>query len=252
MLWRIGGLPAAAALLLALAVFVAAGRAAPTFPELTGPVVDQASIIDEVTESRLDRELRALQQASGQQVVVATVPSLQGYDIRDYGNRLFRHWQLGDKDRNDGVLLLVAAEDRKMAIEVGYGLEGTLTDAISKIIIEYSITPRFRDGDFAGGIAEGVDKIMRVLKGEGEAVAAEAPRPARNRSRNPAHCAFPADDRADPHHPQRPGPRHRAVGRQRRGLVERRRLVRRRGLVGGGGYSGGGGSSGGGGASGSW
>ncbi len=249
--WRTGVRPAAAALLGALVAFAVAGRAAPSFPDLTGPVVDQASIIDEATESRLDRELRAFQQASGRQLVVATVPSLQGYDIRDYGNGLFRHWQLGDKDRNDGVLLLVAAEDRRMSIEVGYGLEATLPDAISKIIIEYSITPRFREGDFAGGIALGVGQIMRVLKGEGEAVVAEAPRPQGIDLETLLIALFLLM----------------IV------LILITRINRGRGIVlsdrsgggwsggggysgggwsGGGGYSGGGGSSGGGGASGSW
>jgi uncharacterized protein len=167
------GRPAIAAVLLAL--LAVAGHAAPRFPALTGPVVDEAAIIDDSRQADLDRELRAFQQSSGHQLVVATVPNLQGYEIRDFGNQLFRHWRLGDETRNDGALLLVAVGDRKMSIEVGYGLEATLTDAISKMIIEYSITPRFRQQDFAGGIAEGVHQIMRVLKGEGQTVVAEVP-----------------------------------------------------------------------------
>jgi uncharacterized protein len=158
------------------AVFTAiAVRAAPVFPELTGPVVDQARVIDDARESDLDRSLRDFQRVSGPQIVIATVPDLQGYEIRDFGNRLFRHWQLGDSKRNDGVLLLVAVGDRKMSIEVGYGLEPTLTDAISRIIIEYSITPHFRQQDYARGIAEGVGRIMQVLRGEGPTVVADVP-----------------------------------------------------------------------------
>ncbi|MDP9139140.1 MAG: TPM domain-containing protein, partial [Pseudomonadota bacterium] len=169
--------PAAAALwLLALVVLAGTCQAAPQFPALIGPVVDAAGIIGDDAQARLERELRALQQASGPQLVVATVPNLQGYEIRDFGNQLFRHWRLGDRNRNDGALLLVAVEDRKMSIEVGYGLEAILTDAISKIIIEYSITPPFREGDFAGGIAAGVRQIERVLRGEGQTMVAEAPR----------------------------------------------------------------------------
>jgi uncharacterized protein len=164
------------ALIVLAPVFIAlAVQAAPVFPRLTGPVVDEAAIIDDAKEADLDRRLRDFQRMSGPQIVVVTVPDLQGYEVRDFGNRLFRHWQLGDRQRNDGVLLLVAVADRVMSIEVGYGLEPTLTDAISKIIIEYSITPRFRQQDYAGGISEGVTQIVRVLKGEGPTVVAEVP-----------------------------------------------------------------------------
>ena len=101
---------------------------------------------------------------------VATVPGLEGYDIRDYGNRLFRHWALGDKQRDDGVLLLVAPQERKVSIEVGYGAEPDLTDAISRIIIENAIVPRFKAGDYAGGITPGVDDIARALGGQSQII----------------------------------------------------------------------------------
>jgi len=146
------------------------------FPALSGPVVDAAGVLATADKTELDTLLRSNQQSTGPQIVVATVASLQGQDIRDFGNLLFRYWQLGDKQRNDGVLLLVAPHERKVSIEVGYGLEGTLTDALSKLIIENSILPRFRAGDLPGGIREGTRAILRVLSGEGEALISEGAR----------------------------------------------------------------------------
>ncbi len=95
--------------------------------------------------------------------MVATVSSLQGEEIEPYANQLFRTWQLGEKAKNNGVLLLVAPNDRRVRIEVGYGLEGTLTDALSKVIITNAITPRFKNSDFSGGIERGVEDIITVL-----------------------------------------------------------------------------------------
>src|SRR5262249_48965335 len=109
------------------------------------------------------------------QLVVATVRSLRGTTVEDYANRLFREWKLGQKDRNNGVLLLIAPSEHKVRIEVGYGLEGTLTDAISRFIIDTSILPRFRSNDPPGGIRRGVDDIVLVLTGaapEGKQLAA--------------------------------------------------------------------------------
>ena len=102
-------------------------------------------------------------QNRGFQLVVATVTSLEGQEIEPYANQLFRNWQLGEKTKNNGVLLLVAPNERRVRIEVGYGLEGTLTDALSKVIITNAITPRFKAGDFSGGISRGVDDIITVL-----------------------------------------------------------------------------------------
>ena len=102
-------------------------------------------------------------QKSGIQLVVATVASLEGQEIEPYANELFRSWKLGEKAKNNGVLLLVAPNEHRVRIEVGYGLEGTLTDALSKVIITNAITPRFKAGDFGGGIARGVDDIITVL-----------------------------------------------------------------------------------------
>ena len=147
-----------AALLCALATAFAL-----TFPSLTGRVVDQANIIESTTRTAIEQKLADLEAKSGIQLVVATVTSLEGQEIEPYANQLFRTWQLGEKAKNNGVLLLVAPNERRVRIEVGYGLEGTLTDALSKVIITNAITPRFKAGDFSGGISRGVDDIITVL-----------------------------------------------------------------------------------------
>lgn len=134
-----------------------------TFPSLTGRVVDPANIIGSATRTAIEQKLAELEAKSGIQLVVATVTSLEGQEIEPYANQLFRNWQLGEKTKNNGVLLLVAPNERRVRIEVGYGLEGTLTDALSKVIITNAITPRFKAGDFSGGISRGVDDIITVL-----------------------------------------------------------------------------------------
>src|SRR5215475_11810233 len=133
------------------------------FPALTGRIVDQANIIQPATRVALEGKLAELESKSGIQLVVATVNSLEGQDIEPYANELFRNWKLGEKQKNNGVLLLVAPNERRVRIEVGYGLEKTLTDALSKVIIINAITPRFKAGDFSGGISRGVDDIITVL-----------------------------------------------------------------------------------------
>src|ERR1700674_766900 len=140
-----------------LAVFAA------NFPALSGRIVDQANIIPAGTRSAIEPKLADLESKSGIQLVVATVTSLEGQEIEPYANELFRTWKLGEKTKNNGVLLLVAPNERRVRIEVGYGLEGTLTDALSKVIITNAITPRFKTGDYAGGITRGVDDIITVL-----------------------------------------------------------------------------------------
>jgi uncharacterized protein len=138
------------------------------FPALSGRVVDDAGVLDAATREQLRAKLAALEARSGIQVVVATVKSLNGNAVEDYANRLFRRWQLGQKGKNNGVLLLHAPAERKIRIEVGYGLEGTLTDAATKYIITNSITPRFKANDFSGGLTRGVDDILKVLGGDEE------------------------------------------------------------------------------------
>jgi uncharacterized protein len=142
----------------------------PNFPALTGRVVDAADLLSSDDEVILGNKLQRLEEKSGHQVAVATVPSLEGYDIRDYGIRLFRTWKLGDKTKNDGVLVLIAPNDRKVSIEVGYGLEGDMTDAISSVIINHEMIPRFKTGDWAGGLALGVDDIEKVIGGDGNQI----------------------------------------------------------------------------------
>ncbi|MFL6797348.1 MAG: TPM domain-containing protein [Xanthobacteraceae bacterium] len=151
-----------------LALSVGAALATLTFPQLSGRVVDDAGVLDGATKANLDRKLADFEAKSTGQLVVVSVRSLQGTSIEDYGYQLGRHWGIGQKDKNSGALLIVAPNERKVRIEVGYGLEGTLTDAVSKLIIESSILPRFRAGDFAGGITRGVDDIIQVLSGDAE------------------------------------------------------------------------------------
>jgi uncharacterized protein len=150
---------------LALLVTLAASAFAQplTFPTLTGRVVDQANLLPADTRQALEQKLAALEEKSGIQFVVATVSSLQDQVIETYANELFRHWLLGEKTKNNGVLLLVAPNEKKVRIEVGYGLEGTLTDALSKVVIAHAIAPRFKAGDFPGGITRGVDDVITIL-----------------------------------------------------------------------------------------
>jgi len=160
------------------AALVFAGAApvrAQDFPQLTGRVVDEAGILPGNVRADLDAKLAALEARNGDQLVVVTLRSLRGETIEQYGVALGRAWQIGQKDKNNGALLIVAPNERKVRIEVGYGLEGTLTDAASKLIIEGTILPRFRAHDIAGGITRGVDDIVRVLSGGSEDLQRRAP-----------------------------------------------------------------------------
>jgi uncharacterized protein len=166
----------AGAALALLVLIVALPALAQSLPALTGRVVDNAGIIDAATEASLTARLEAFEKKSSDQIVVATIPSLGGAAIEPYANRLFRAWGLGQAGEDNGVLLLVAVDDRKMRIEVGYGLEGTLTDLHSKLIIENTMVPAFRAGDFSGGISQAVDDIVMVLEGDGAELEARAER----------------------------------------------------------------------------
>ncbi|HEX7964500.1 MAG TPA: TPM domain-containing protein [Gammaproteobacteria bacterium] len=148
----------------------AADASMPPFPALSGPVVDEAGLLSGSTRAELDRKLRAFAENSGDQLVVVTVPTLDGYPIEYWGYELGRHWGIGAKDKNTGVLLIVDRDERKVRIEVGYGLEGTLTDALSDDIIRNTILPRFKQGDYDGGISAGVDAIQQVLGGHADEV----------------------------------------------------------------------------------
>lgn len=147
-----------------LAALVGAPAAAQQFPARpAGPVYDGASIIPDADEQLLDARLRAYNQRTGRALVVATVPSLDGETVEQYAVRLFENWGIGGAESDQGLLLLVAPNERKVRIEVGYGLHQYVTDILSGRIIRNDITPRFKAGDFAGGINAGVDALITQL-----------------------------------------------------------------------------------------
>jgi uncharacterized protein len=157
---------AASTLLIFLLILATPGLASePKFPPLTGRVVDEAGVLDSRTVGELTLMLADHERDTGQQVVVVTLRSLQGYTIEDYGYQLGRHWGIGQKGANNGALLIVAPKEHKVRIEVGYGLEGTLTDAISSTIIQNYILPSFKRGDYSAGIVAGTTSILSVLGG---------------------------------------------------------------------------------------
>ena len=148
--------------------------AAPSFPALTGRVVDDAHILSDGTKQALTAKLAALEAKTSRQLVVVTVPSLGGYEISDYGYQLGRAWGIGQKGMNNGALLIVAPTEHRVRIEVGYGLEPILTDAFSSVVITTQITPRFRKGDFDGGVTAGVDALIQQLSLETSAAEQKA------------------------------------------------------------------------------
>ena len=155
----------------ALLAFAGGARAAePQFPELTGRIVDNANLLKPEDRAAIEADLKALEEKSTDQLVVVTLPSLQGYEIEDFGYQLGRKWAIGQKGKNNGVLLIVAPNERKVRIETGRGLEPLVTDLMSKIIIENAIVPEFRRGDYSAGIRAGVRDIKDVLLGDEEAV----------------------------------------------------------------------------------
>jgi uncharacterized protein len=137
--------------------------AAPKFPALSGRVVDDANILSSATKADLTRKLAALEQKTSRQLVVVTVPSLQGYEISDYGYQLGRSWGIGQKGLNNGILFIVAPTEHKTRIEVGYGLEPIITDAFSSVVNQTQVLPKFRAGDFNGGVEAGVDALIQQL-----------------------------------------------------------------------------------------
>jgi len=158
---------------LAIPTFAAVGgldAGMPAFPAFTGPVVDQAHLLPADVFNSLSQQLAAYARNSGTQLVVVTVPTLNGYPIEYYGYQLGRHWGIGQKGKNNGALLIVDAGEKQVRIEVGYGLEGTLTDAQSFNIINNIILPRFKQGDYAGGISAGANAILTVLGNQQQAV----------------------------------------------------------------------------------
>jgi uncharacterized protein len=238
--------------------------AAPEFPPLTGRVVDRAGLLSDRDEAEIGAALAQFEQATTNQLVVVTLPSLQGMPIEDFGYQLGRHWGIGQAGEDNGALLIVAPEEREVRIEVGYGVEGELTDALGRTIIEERILPRFRRGDFAAGIKSGVAAIVETLGGAYDPVLPAVPVGGRDDAPFPLPLAFAlaillmllVNRILGPrrHGPGTPGYR----GRRRRtvflpgGGFGGGRSGGRSGGHGGGGFSGGGGSFGGGGASGRW
>ena len=163
---------AAAALVavLAWAAPILAQTREPTFPALTGRVVDNARLLTPEDRSAIEADLAALEERSTDQLVVVTLPSLQGYEIEDYGYRLGRRWGIGQAGKDNGVLLIVTPNERRVRIEVGRGLEPIVTDLMSRIIIENAIIPRFRQGNFSAGVRAGVRDLTSTMLGDGEAV----------------------------------------------------------------------------------
>jgi uncharacterized protein len=261
---------AAAALSL---LFALAAAAEPRFPPLTGRIVDAANLLTPEDRRGLEDELRALEERSTDQLVVYTTPSLQGYPIEDIGYRLGRTWAIGQKGKDNGVILIVAPNERRVRIEVGRGLEPQLTDLMTRLIIENAILPAFRRNDYSGGIKAGVHDIRDVLLGDAAAVKERA---ARGTGRAPRGSVMPVmllavlillavavvfAQSLGTAHPQRVGDdrrRRRAAGPPPGwggagwGSSAGGWAGGGSGWEGGGGFSGGGGDFGGGGSSGSW
>ncbi|HEY1629762.1 MAG TPA: TPM domain-containing protein [Rhizomicrobium sp.] len=149
---------------LALILFGAVtAMAAPNFPPLTGRVVDDAGVLSDDAKSRLTAMSAALEQKTGDQLVVATIKSLDGNDIAVYGYQLGRAWKLGQGGKNNGILLTIAPAEHQVRIDVGYGLEGDLTDAQSALIVQNIVKPAFRRGDYDGGTLAASASILKVL-----------------------------------------------------------------------------------------
>jgi uncharacterized protein len=252
-------------LALALAATATAPAAALEFPELTGRVVDRAGLLSERDEAEVEAALAQFEQTTGNQLVVATLESLQGLPIEDFGYQLGRHWGIGQAGADNGALLIVAPEERAVRIEVGYGLEGELTDALSRTIIESAILPHFRQGDFAAGIKAGVAAIVGALGGAYDPTLPPVAAAERDQAPFPLPLAFGLamllmlllnrilGERR--HGPGTPGHRRRRRGPLMLpgGFGGGRNAGRSGGFGGGrGGFGGGGGSFGGGGASGRW
>ncbi|MGU5844782.1 TPM domain-containing protein [Aeromonas hydrophila] len=154
------------ALLSCLLVWTTVVSAAPTFPALSGRVVDEANLMSRKQAHQLTQQLAAFEKRSGIQLVVVSIDTLAGDTIEEYGYQLGRHWGLGQKGKDNGVLLLIAQDERKVRIEVGYGLEGALPDAIAANIIQTRILPAFKRGDMVAGVVAGSQAIMQALAGE--------------------------------------------------------------------------------------
>ena len=237
-------------------MMAAVAFAATTFPALTGRVVDEASLLTPEQVVILNNRLADVETKSGHQVAIAIVKSLDGLEIADYSNQLFRSWHLGQKDKNDGVLLVVAPTERKVRIEVGYGLEGDLTDATSSVIIRKDIVPKFKTAEYFSGFYAATEDIEKVILGQGADIVQAAKQPLKSKQ-STLLSALPFIvffiivifilSRGS-----RGGLMYLPMGGGGFGGGGRGGFGGGGGNSGGGGFSGGGGDSGGGGASGSW
>lgn len=151
-------------------------RAEPALPELRARVTDTAGLLSRAEAEALERRLFEYEQKTGHQFALLTVRSLEGLAIEDYAMRVVEHWKLGDQQRDDGLLLLVSQGDKRVRIEVGYGLEGAVPDAIASRVIREALTPAFREGDYPGGINRAFELLMKAASGESLGKAREADR----------------------------------------------------------------------------
>jgi uncharacterized protein len=226
-------------------------RPAPEVPAASGYVNDLAAILSADTRMELERFLREFDRTDSTQVVVLTIPSLEGASLEEFSLRVVEAWKPGQKNRDNGALILVVSDDRMIRIEAGKGLEGTLTDLVAGRIIDYEMAPRFRQGDFNGGVTAAVNAVVNVVRGEYRAEASSGA----DRERNPwgllilAFLLLPFLLRVTP--PSSRGGRHWPGGPIGGGRIGRGGGFSGGGF-GGGGFSGGGGGFGGGGASGRW
>ena len=157
---------ARASLLALLLCWAGAALALVAVPPLTGRVVDQTGTLSAADIDSLTQTLKDLETRKGSQIAVLIVPTTDGEAIEQFSLRVAEAWKIGRKKIDDGALLVIAKNDRRLRIEVGYGLEGALTDATTKRIIDEDITPKFKAGDFGGGVAAGVDRMVRIVNGE--------------------------------------------------------------------------------------
>lgn len=187
---------AAASTGLALLFLAALGCPAPAaeVPFLTGRVVDDAGVLGSEARARLEAQLKAHEERTTNQVAVLTVPSLEGDSVESFAEKVFRTWALGRRGKDNGVLVVIATTDRRMRIEVGYGLEGTLTDSMAGSIIRNAMAPRFKAGDYPGGTEAGVQAIIGALEGDAGAIPGDAAPGAGGPAANGGHTGIPVPD----------------------------------------------------------
>jgi uncharacterized protein len=154
-------------LLLSAFLLTASIAAGVDIPYLTGRVTDNAQILSPETRRSLTDSLKAHESRTGNQIAILTVPTLNGGGIEEFAVDVFKEWKLGQKGKDNGILIIVVPNDRRMRIEVGYGLEGTITDLMAGRIIQHVMTPKFKNGDFNGGITDGARTVMDVLESDG-------------------------------------------------------------------------------------